>query len=236
MVLPGLQLGFFETVKTTVLSGYLALPHLLIIITGFLAAITANLGLTILVLGQLFIVPVAQFVLGFLRKTSFFTDTMRLGAVPKLDPSCSLVPDIAKAGNFSSPITSDWVAHVSFFFSFVFFNAFTIYNLQPAQGASPINVENREAQALMSMILSLVVAIGLLVSFKMISKCETTGSWIVGTLIFSVLGFAWYSFASLCGIKQTDIFGVASKIHTLKPDSEEYAKVCVPLKNDTCKK
>ncbi len=236
MVLPGLQVGFFERVKLTVLSGFLALPYLLVIVTGFLGGITGNLGLSILFLGQVFLVPAVQIIFGFLRQTPLFTDTFRLGSVPKLDPSCSLVPDITKAGNFAAPVTSDWLAQVSFFFGFIIFNAFTVYNLEPAKGANPANVENRKSQAVMSMLLSVVVGIGLITVFLNTTKCETTGSFIFGTLAFFSLGIFGFYMASQCGIKQSDIFGIAGKIHSITPDSNEYQNVCVPLKNNTCKK
>ncbi len=236
MVLPGLQVGFFERVKLTVLSGFLALPYLLVIITGFLGGITGNLGLSILFLGQIILVPVFQGMFSLLRQTSLFTDTFRLGSVPKLDPRCSLVPDITKAGNFSAPVTTDWVAQVSFFFGYIIFNAFTVYNLEAPRGANPDKVENRKSQAIMSLLLSTVVMIGLFTVYAKTTNCETVGSFVFGTLTFFSLGIFGYYIASQCGIKQSDIFGIAGKIHTITPDSKEYENICVPLKNETCKK
>ena len=236
MVLPGLQLGVFETIKTTILSGFYALPFLLIIITGFLGTITSNVGLLILFVGQVLVVPLLQNLLFFVRNTKTFSDIARLGAVPKLDPLCSLVPDKSAKGSFSSPITTYWMAEICFFFGFILANAYTVYILEPEKGASPGPVENRKAQAMISMLISLAVFVGLLALYKTISKCETTGSFITALVVFITAGIVWFAFDVQCGIKQADIFGVASKIHTIGPDEGQYPSVCVPVKNETCKK
>ncbi len=234
MVLPGLHTGFFETAKTTLLSGFAALPYLLVIISGFFGAITGNLGLALLFLGQIFVVPFAQLILSLIRNTSLLTNTNRLGPIRELDPTCSLVPDKTKGGNFLSPITSNWVAQTFFFFGFLFTNALAVYSLEPEKGASPNLVEARKMQSMASLIISIVVFVALVFIYYKMTKCETLGSLLFGGATFGILGVVWFRLAVECGLKQADIFGIAGKIHTIKPDSAEFAKVCVPIINKTC--
>lgn len=236
MVLPGLQLGFFETAKTTILNGFAALPYLLVIFSGFFGGITGNLGLVILFLGQIFLVPTLQLLISLIRNTQFFSEKFRVGSVKPLEPYCSLVPDVTRKGSFNTPAISNWLAQVSFFFGFLLFNGYTVYTLPPAEGAKAddIKLENRKAHAIWSLILSFLVFVGIIAFYYNVTKCESPGSLIVGLILFLGLGVGWFQFAKDCGIKQTDIFGIVTKIHTIKPGKDEYPSVCVPLKNNTC--
>lgn len=236
MVLPGLQIGGIETIKTTLLSGFHALPYLLIIIVTFLGGVTGNLGLGILSLGQIFAVPLLQNLLYLLRNNSFASDQLRLGPVPKLEPYCSLVPDVTKKDIFSSPVISYWYAQVCFFFGFLLTNAYAVYTLEADPKANPATVEKRKAQAMTSFVITFVVFVGLIGAYYLVNgsnKCETPGSFVLGFLVFGGAGVGWFLLDLMCGIKQGDIFGVASKIHTIHAGTS-LPEVCVPLKTKSC--
>jgi hypothetical protein len=125
--LPGFGTAFFETTRNTILSGFLALPILLITVTGFLATATANVGMIFLFLGQIFVVPLAQILLSFIRPyvaSTFVLDpTLTYATFPKL----SAFSPADTTPNMVPPVTSHWVAQMMFFSSYLIMNAVALY-------------------------------------------------------------------------------------------------------------
>ena len=223
----------FQTARTTILSGFLALPILLFTITGFLATTTANVGLILVFLTQIFVVPGVQFLLGFLRSFGWiqhifgltpnltYTTVSRLSALSPADVLPSQTP----------PVTSYWMANLVFFASYLLSNAWALY-AEPAVGAADAaaatKVENRKAQALTSFILVLGVTVALIVAYYVYVGAETPGSIAVAAVVFAPLGYGVFELAKLCGLRTADLFGISTQMGGVSGDSV-YPYACVSI-------
>ena len=232
MSLPGNGEGFFVITRKTLNSGFLALPIILITLSGFLATTTANVGMILLFLGQIFVIPAVLFLLGLLRKIPV------LQYIFGLDPSltyttfpktCVFSPADVK-GDQVPPVTSFWLANTLFFTTYVFMNAFALYNM-PAEtkSADPTKVENRKAHAITSMVLTLLVMISFIFIYLNYVGCETLGSGILAFAVFVPLGYGWFELAKLCGLRTADLFGVSSQIFLPTPGENEFPYTCINI-------
>ena len=68
--------GFFTQARGMLSSGFLALPIILITMTGFMATTTANVGMIILFLGQLFAVPLVQTLMSIFARFRCFNRSL----------------------------------------------------------------------------------------------------------------------------------------------------------------
>lgn len=226
--------GFFNTVRTTILSGFVALPIILITLTGFLATTTANVGMILLFLGQIFVIPLVLILFGFLR---------RVGVVQKifdLDPNLTYAT-FSRASAFSPadvksdqvpPVTSFWLANVIFFTTYLFLNGYALYNMPvETKSADPTKVENRKAHALTSMIVTAIIMITLTILYiRYVGyNTETPGSISLAVLVFGSLGYGWFELAKLCGLRTADLFGVSSQIFLPSPGENEFPYTCINI-------
>lgn len=95
MPLPGIGEGFFAQTKNTLIAGFLAMPIILITISGFFATTTANVGMMIVFLGQIIGVPAVQMILTWLRGFAFLQRIFSLGPTLTYENyprNCSLSP------------------------------------------------------------------------------------------------------------------------------------------------
>jgi hypothetical protein len=121
--------GFFTQARSMLSSGFLALPIILITMTGFMATTTANVGMIILFLGQLFAVPFVQFIMSYIRSIPILQQVFELSAPPtygSYTKLCALSPaDIQ--GDQVVPVNSYWMANVVFFMTYILMNAQSLY-------------------------------------------------------------------------------------------------------------
>ena len=129
--------GFFTQARSMLSSGFLALPIILITMTGFMATTTANVGMIILLFGQLFAVPLVQFIMSYIRSIPMLQQIFVLGASPtygSYTKLCALSPaDIQ--GDQVVPVNSYWMANVVFFMTYILMNARSLYTA--TSGACP---------------------------------------------------------------------------------------------------
>jgi hypothetical protein len=125
--LPGFGTAFFETTRNTILSGFLALPILLITVSGFLATATANVGMILLFLGQIFVVPLAQILMSLLRPYAASTFVLDPNLTYATFPRLSAFSPADTTPNMVPPVTSHWVAQMMFFSSYLMMNAISLY-------------------------------------------------------------------------------------------------------------
>ena len=130
--LPGFGTAFFETTRNTILSGFLALPILLITVTGFLATATANVGMILLFLGQIFVVPLAQILLSFIRPRVASTFALDPNLTYANFPKLSAFSPADTTSDMIPPVTSHWVAQMMFFSSYLMANAISLYSVDIA--------------------------------------------------------------------------------------------------------
>jgi len=121
--------GFFTQARSMLSSGFLALPIILITMTGFMATTTANIGMIILFLGQLFAVPLVQTLMSYIRSIPVLEQVFAIGSSPvygSYNKLCALSPaDIQ--GDQGVPVNSYWMANVIFFMTYILMNAQSLY-------------------------------------------------------------------------------------------------------------
>jgi hypothetical protein len=109
-----------------------------------------------------------------------------------------------------SRVPSTYLAHVIFFFSFLFTNAYTVFSLAKEPDASDAQYENRRYRS--SMIMALLVLLYILIVYIRfnLTNCESHFGVFFTTLLFGALGVGTYKFAELCGARSFDILGITT--------------------------
>ena len=232
MPLPGIGEGFFNNIRLTVLGTFQALPVVLIVLSGFLSASTANIGMILVFLTQIIVIPILQIFFGFLRSFSIIQQIF------KIDPSltygsfnkyCSFSPVDVKP-DMVPPVTSYWLAHFIFFFVYLFQNAAAMYSAKSeTKNASPTKVENRKAHAITAMIIISVVMIILGSFYAKYMACENIQSYVFGAAVYGSLGYGVFELAKYCGIRTADLFGIAPKLFLPGPGETEFPFACVNI-------
>jgi hypothetical protein len=232
MPLPGIGEGFFTVARNTIVSGFLALPIVLITIAGFLATSTANVGFMLVFLAQIFVIPVIQFGLGFLRSIGFLQSIFRLDpnlSYATTSKSCAISPVDVKSDMIPPP-TSYWMANTLFFATYVLTNAYALYSA-PAEtaAADPSKEENRKAQALTAFVLTLGISIMLITNYYLYVGCETPGSLALALALYVPLGYGWYKLAEYCGLRTADTFGIAGQLFIPSGQQGTFPYACINL-------
>lgn len=232
MPLPGIGEGFFNNIRLTILGTFQALPAVFIILSGFLAASTANIGMILIFLTQIIVIPVLQILSSYIRSMGW------VQRIFSLDPNltygtsskfCSFSPVDVKS-DMVPPVTSYWMANFLFFTTYLFFNAVAMLEAKSeTKNASPTKVENRKAHAITSMILILVVTTLLAVNYIQYMECETLGSFLFASAVYVPLGIGVFKLAEYCGIRTADTFGIASKLYLPGPGETEFPYACVNI-------
>lgn len=232
MPLPGIGEGFFTITRNTIVSGFLALPIVLITVAGFLATSTANIGFMLVFLGQIFVVPLIQFGLGSLRSLGFIQRIFQLDpslSYAKVSKSCAISP-VDVTPDMIPPPTSYWMANVLFFTTYILTNAYSLYSVATeVKDADPTKEENRKAQALTAFVLTLGTALILITNYYRYVGCETPGSLALALLLYVPLGYGWYKLAEYCGLRTADTFGIASQLFIPTGNEGEFPYACINL-------
>jgi hypothetical protein len=216
-------MNVLERLQKMILLFLLGFPIIIICLIGFLSLTVLNVGTIFLFVGQVLIVPLTVALLHVI--TSIIPGTR----VPASDVGL-LVPSIRDAGMASSfnVAPSYWVAHVVFFCSYIFTNAYTVYNLDSATaGSAPWKIENRKGRSLMIMIVSLLSMGALILSRYVMTGAETVLGVIIGIGVFVPLAYYWYQIAIKNGSQNGDIFGIVQQI---MPSIEEDTAATLCLK------
>ena len=232
MPLPGIGEGFFTVTRNTIVSGFLALPIVLITIAGFLATSTANVGFILVFLAQIFVIPVVQFLLGFLRSFGFIQSIFRLDpnlSYATTSKSCAISPVDVKSDMIPPP-TSYWMANVLFFTTYVLSNAYALYSVAPeTKDVNASKEENRKAQALTAFVLTLGISLMFIVNYYLYVGCETPGSLALALALYVPLGYGWYKLAEYCGLRTADTFGIAGQLFIPSGSEGTFPYACINL-------
>jgi hypothetical protein len=109
-----------------------------------------------------------------------------------------------------SRVPSTYLAHVIFFFAFLFTNAYTVYNLPKEPSASNDIYENRRNRSAMIMALLVLLYIILVSVRSNITGCESYYGVTFTTVAFGALGYGFYKLAEICGARHSDILGIST--------------------------
>ena len=124
--------------------------------------------------------------------------------------NCSLY---SSTNSIISRVPSIYIAHIAFFFGFLFTNAYTVYNLNSQTGADQHQIDNRKSRSLMTMIVLAIIYLAIVLIRYNVTGCESLLGILFTTTVFSSLGLGIYKLAEYCGARNADILGIASSIY-----------------------
>lgn len=212
-------MSFVKNLRIMIQQSFLSLPLLLIGWALFMGSLQGNIGLLVLFLGHLTAVPLTSLLSNtlfeFIGKKFGSDGPGSLLSYFQVDTSdvCNLVPGKTDYGlPFLGAAPSLWMAHTVFFFAFLLSNAVTIYTMKPAENADPEKVERRKSQALLSIILTSVIAFVLILMRKLMVGCDTWVGLFIAFATMIPLAYGWYRLAKECSAKDSDIFGIIQQI------------------------
>ena len=199
-----------------------ALPLLLISFIGFLAIGLGNLSLFLLFIGHATLVPLATELLHLVFNKS--------GSLITSNDISQLVPIIPTSGaSYNAPVNvmpTYWMAHISFFFGYILTNAVSIYTLPPQKQAADWMIISRQTRAATLIGASVISFLTLSALRFYLTGSETVAGILLATTVLGGLGAFWYYIASLCGARNSDIFGVAQQMMS-KDSSQDKPMTCV---------
>lgn len=211
-------MSFIRNLRGVLLQSFAALPLILIGFSFFMGVTQGNVGLLVLVLGQLTTVPLSiltsNTILEFLNKrfAFIFGDNTQYFSVANKD-LCNLVPG---ATDYTIPnvwvAPSYWFGQVAFFFAFLFSNAYYTYNMEASPDADAEKLKRRKNQIMISTIVTSIVFLGLIIARKTFTDCERWAGLGIGSLLMGFLGYSWYLVARRCSMRDSDIFGIVQKV------------------------
>jgi len=214
-------MGPFQTLRESIIFFFLGFPLIIISLVWFLAIANGNMGLIMLGLGQISVVPLAVFISHIVSNFLPFA---------KIDSNhlAQLVPSAPYDNAKMNVFPSYWVAQATFFFVYIFTNAYDVYSIEPISD-SPTEewrVENRKARASMVMGVSLFILLLLVALRYTLTGTETPIGIIYGLIVFSLIGFGWYKAATMTGSRKGDILGIVQQMIPIAQDP--HITMCTP--------
>jgi hypothetical protein len=143
-----------------------------------------------------------------------------------------LVPSAIMKDTEFNVAPSFWVAHIVFFFSYLFSNAYDIYAIPPASD-SPVEewrVENRKSRATMIMFFSCLFLTVLVFLRYKTTDLETIFGILVGVLGLSGASYGFYRLMALAGVRKMDMFGIVQQMVPLTEDTNVTYCVAPPAR------
>jgi hypothetical protein len=213
-------MDLFQTLRQTLIMFFLAFPMIIITLIGFFSVGTGNVGLLLMLLGQVTVVPIATALLnvvGFILRQT----------VPATDLN-QLVPSAPHTAINYTVFPSYWVAHTTFFLGYLFWSAYSLYSLEPVSinPEDDWRVENRKSRASMIMFSSLFFLLFMVGLRYMITNAERLPGVLVGLVGFGALAYGWQQAMTAAGAKAADVFGIVQQMIPTSDDPN--ITFCVP--------
>jgi hypothetical protein len=219
-------MGPFQTLRDSIIFFFLGFPIIIISLVGFLSVGIGNVGLIVLVLGQVFIVPIAVVISHFVTNIIPFLDRFTNVSSSHM---AQLIPNVPYKSGTINVFPSYWVAQTVFFFAYIFTNAYHVYSIPPLSDSpsEEWRVNNRRGRASMIMATTVFLTLFMLVMRYSVTGTETFFGTIWGLVAFSALGYGWYRVATLAGARKGDIFGIVQQMVPI-PDDQNVT-LCAPV-------
>lgn len=213
-------------IREFIIHGFRILPIVLGAFAFIIGVGHANMAYFFLAVGIGLIVPIVNMFSNVIFGKLFsFGVPEALYKIQAQPAGCSVFGEFANTGD----TVSYWLAALVFFVSYMFINAFNLYN-RPAQPNAPESkIEARKTQAAMAMAIILLFGIGMLLYRFVKTKCETALGIPVALTVFIPLAYYWYKVLVSCsGDRLTDLFGVVNRI-MVEPKNAGPGAVCLPM-------
>ena len=228
--------------RNTLSQGFRSLPITIGSAIVLMGLLQGNLNFLFFAVGLLIVAPTVALVANGLWDFLFLDVLPGFSASLALDPVWFQVPaGTAEACNiFTSypsssvpsamnTVPSFWMTMIAFFFSYIIYNASTLYNRQATSTADPKKVQARRAQAMTAMILAGVL--GVVVSvMRYGTACETGLGIVVSWLLGYGVAKGWYDFMRACGMgRLDDLFGISNRILPEQSYEDQPPTVCTDV-------
>ena len=152
--------------------------------------------------------PISIFLLSpFTFVISFFQNFFKNNTPMIGSDNCAVIPG---TGLPVSRVPSTYLAHVIYFFAFLFTNAYTIYKLPKEDGSSEELYENRRNRTAMIMAILVLLYITIVAIRFNVTGCESHFGVFLTTALFGGLGVGTYKLAEVCGARPSDVLGIAT--------------------------
>jgi hypothetical protein len=214
--------------------GFHSLPVVLITTILVLGITQGNLNLLFLFVGLGIVTPLVcllsnilfEFIFGRLSVPTYLWQ-MEAGNAEQCLLFTKTTSSLAETMNV---VPSYWITIMSFFFTYLFTNAYALYNKQSSSKASTAAVDARKSQTMISMIILSITAI-MFTIVRFSTGCETGLGVLLSFIIGSLLASGWYMFMRQCGLgRLDDVFGISNRLLPLQSYEGPDTTVCVPTK------
>ena len=122
---------------------------------------------------------------------------------------CSIIPGTNQQ---VTRVPSYYFANISFFFSYLFMNALSNFNMISEANVDKSLVDNRQYRSAATMFILIFVFLSLIILRYNTSNCDSMLGLILTISTFTALGLLWYKVAEYCGAKGTDLMGISQNI------------------------
>jgi hypothetical protein len=222
---------FICSTRNLLSQGFRSLPVILGGSVLLLGLLQSNFNLLFFFTGLFLITPIAATILNGVCELLFSLTPIpqSLWIVPGGGAeACSIFTSSFGSSTPINSVPSYWMSMIGFFFSYLFFNAYTLYTKQGESKAPQEAIMARKSQAVMSMIL--LSAIGILFTIMRYgTSCETAIGILVSWLLGGGLAYGWYEFMKRCGMgRLDDLFGISNRILPMQSYEDNEPSVCVP--------
>lgn len=221
--------GVISDMRNFFYAGISTLPLTIAGTCLILGLFTANYAMLFFLIAFLILVPITTSVMNLIVDAVFKDGT--LFRVPS-NTVCSLVTPFmtldspANSSKESILFCSNGTAMIAFFFGYMMTNAVKMYMYPAEPGSSETLVSNRKMTTMISMAcITLFILMGLY--YRWGSSCETWYGFALGTALFSVFGYGWYTILSIKGNNRlSDLFGIANRLMVKSSTIQNESMAC----------
>jgi len=185
---------------------FAGLPLILTMFSGFMALSLLNVGFVVLFVCQVIIIPICVIFLHFI--TDLIFPLQKNSDLLQLVPSEIYTKDI-------NIVPSYWMSHVVFFFSYIFVNAYTIFNDTSSQVAEDdVRKEHRKIRTFAIMVASaIILLLSICIRYMFMGEeVETLMGIFVALAAFAPLAYYAHHVAMLLGAQNGDMLGIMHQV------------------------
>jgi hypothetical protein len=223
------------TARETIFHFFRSLPIMIFGTFLLLGTFQGNINFILFAVGLGLFAPTTAVIVNILTEFLLKTLDDTIGA----DHTYWLIKNGASATLFEtmskeplSPMNSVptvWMVMTTFIYSYLFLNAYDIYNRAAPKWADPVSLNGRKTRCAMSMFIICVLFVVTVIGRMAVTHAESILGLIIGSALGAYTGYAWYVFLRNCGMGQfDDIFGITNRLLSREASGNSAPKVCVP--------
>ena len=223
------------TARETIFHFFRSLPIMIFGTFLLLGTFQGNINFILFAVGLGIFAPTVAVIVNILTEFLLKTLDDTLGA----DHTYWLIKNGASATLFEtmskeplSPMNSVptvWMVMTTFIYSYLFLNAYDIYNRAAPKWADPVSLNGRKTRCAMSMFVICVLFVVTVIGRMAVTHAESILGLIIGSALGIFTGYVWYNFLRNCGMGQfDDIFGITNRLLSREASGNSAPKVCVP--------